>query len=401
MHLKSRSKPYIIPEYSLTGDLLSFLTCNLQYRYQNKGTLPPSMPIQLWFGEFIHGVMEEAYLKWEEEKLEFPWQWDKDIRPIEEMIDQRLRSRGLFPPSKQYCPEHFPEEKIGVYEFGDNPYARIASARAERSINVWGPYLFPLIDSSEIRLKGIRDMPNYDKKHSRSNHYSVNGVIDVLSSFKINNSTQRTIDSYQNTIVQYLQNDKSFRETLKNKIDNEYEVIIDYKGMRRPSTDSETYKQHEWQILTYSWLREQQKDAKPIAAGIVFYLNELVPSIIDLKLIMDDIVNGKTDVKISKKDKESLLEWDGNENYYPTLSDKFRLDRSIRIIPIQKDKIESSLKEFDSVVNQIESSLIKEQEGIKIGDAWKAEAEQRTCDACDFKTICQKNKGNIENFTVP
>ena len=102
---------------------------------------------------------------------------------------------------------------------------------------------------------------------------------------------------------------------------------------------------------------------------------------------MDDIVNGKTDVKISKKDKESLLEWDGNENYYPTLSDKFRLDRSIRIIPIQKDKIESSLKEFDSVVNQIESSLIKEQEGIKIGDAWKAEAEQRTCDACDFKTI--------------
>ena len=38
MKLSTRSKPYIIPEYSLTGDLLSFLTCNLQYRYQNKGT---------------------------------------------------------------------------------------------------------------------------------------------------------------------------------------------------------------------------------------------------------------------------------------------------------------------------------------------------------------------------
>jgi hypothetical protein len=360
------------------------------------------MPIQLWFGEFIHGVMEEAYLKWEEKGLEFPWQWDKDIRPIEEMIDQRLRSRGLYPPSKQYCPEHFPEEKIGLYEFGDNPYARIASARAEKSINVWGPHLFPLIDSSEIRLKGIRNMPNFDENHSRSNHYSVNGVIDVLSSFKINNeSNQRTLDSYQNLIIQYLENNKDFKSILKKQDTDEYEVIIDYKGMRRPSIDSETYKQHEWQILTYSWLRNEQKDAKPIPAGIVFYLNELVPSVMDLKLIKDDIVNGKTDVKVSKKDKESLLEWDGNENYYPTLSNKFRLDRSIRIIPIKEDKIENSLREFDSVVNQIESSLIKEQEGVKIGDAWRAEAEQRTCDACDFKTICAKNKGKIDNFTVP
>lgn len=59
MKLSSRSKAYMIPEYSLTGDLLSFLTCNLQYRYQNKDTLPPSMPIQYGLENLYHGVRKK------------------------------------------------------------------------------------------------------------------------------------------------------------------------------------------------------------------------------------------------------------------------------------------------------------------------------------------------------
>ena len=39
MKLPSRSKAYMIPEYSLTRDLLSFLNCNLQYRPTNRITL--------------------------------------------------------------------------------------------------------------------------------------------------------------------------------------------------------------------------------------------------------------------------------------------------------------------------------------------------------------------------
>lgn len=412
MKIPSRSKSYMIPEYSLTGDLLSFLTCNLQYRYQNKGTLPPSKPVQRWFGEFIHGVMEESYLKWKNEKTQFPWDWKSDIRPIEELIDLRLQVRGLYPHDEDLffsINQHGSELEID--DLNEHDHKKLASARAEKAINVWGEHLFPLIDSSELLIKGIREMPNYNEKISRSNYYGINGVVDVLTSMKINsNIEQTTLGNYNNKIIEILKRDEDFQKRIRNADDNdEYEIIIDYKGMKRPPVVIEDEKaenkwdNHEQQILTYSWLRSKQEDSKPIFAGIIFYLNELVPSKEDLVLIRDEINSKSTDIGYQEeyeKDMNSINKWNEDDKA-PELSDKFKLDRSIRIIKIDDEKQEKSLEKFDNVVSNIESSLIKEMKGCKIQDAWKAESDERTCTACDFKTFCKNSNYETKDFKIP
>ncbi len=448
MKLSARSKDYLVPEYSLTGDLLSFLTCNLQYRYQNKGTLPPSTPIQLWFGEFIHGTMEEAFLRWDnlenKDELNFPWDWRTEIRPIEEMIDKRLQSRGLYPPDEFYCYHNEPTEKAYSCPDNQHPHKLLYSARAEAAINVWGPHLFPLIDNAELLIKGIRNMPNYQEGKSRSIYYSINGVIDVLSSIRMdeiaslnNFNSENSLDSIQNSdkksnfqsnldsfttnsinnqnkinnsnnnnkILEYLANNKEFCDRLYALESDEYEVIIDYKGMKRPSINTENWTHHQWQILTYAWLRSMQEDAKPVVGGIIFYLNELVPSTEDLLSIQEDYKSEEptTDVQISDKDLDILLNWD-SENDLPIhkdLSDKFKMDRSIRIVNIEQELIESSLNEFDEVVDKIESSTLKEINGIPIKQSWKADGDERTCSGCDFRNFCNKNKEMVNNITVP
>lgn len=413
MKLPSRSKSYMIPEYSLTGDLLSFLTCNLQYRYQNKGTLPPSKPVQRWFGEFIHGVMEESYLQWKHENTQFPWDWKTNIRPIEDLIDLRLQVRGLYPHDEDlfFSLYNHHEEEMTIDDLNEHDHKKLASARAEKAINIWGKHLFPLIDSSELLIKGIRHMPDYNEKISRSNYYGINGVVDVLTSMKINkNLHQSTLDNYDNKIIELLKNNPNFQKTIeKSKQGDNYEIIIDYKGMKRPpievkdSKAEDKWETHEQQILTYSWLRSKQEDAKPIFAGIIFYLNELVPSKEDLVLIKDEIRTGMTDVGWQpeyEKDIEAIENWQ-EEDKAPELSDKFKIDRSIRIITIDEGKQEKALEKFDRVVSTIENSLIKEMNGCKIQDAWTAESDERTCLACDFKTFCKNNDVKTKDFKIP
>jgi len=341
----------------------------------------------LWFGEFIHGLMEEAYREWRDEpkKRRFPWLWESDIRNVEAQINDRLIARGLPPPPNLFCPFDSSATTPGFCPDANHPHKLIASQRAEMAINTWGMHLFPIIAEAEVKLKCSRDMPSYHPNLSRSNYYGMKGVIDVISSVSIVNAPSGSL------LLHYLNQHSDVQHYFKVSSLDEYEIIVDYKGMRRPSFVDETWKHHEWQILTYSWLRSQQVGAKQIIAGILIYINELALSIEDMLALKNDINQGQTDIMATGKDLENIQRWNRRSNL-PSLSRTFKENRSIRIIPVNKSAIGASLSRFDQTVEEIEASVLAEIAGVAIRKCWKTNQNIRTCTACDFKNFCPAQK---------
>lgn len=384
MELGIKPPEHIVPSYSLTGDLLSYMRCRLQYRYHNLSALPPSRPVQLWFGEFLHGTLEMAYRYWRErqergEPPSFPWpcqkkEWfgsepnweDHDIGKIANAIEDSLRQRGIQARSTATR---------------DSAYAR-----AEIVVNKLGPHLFPLIETVERKVIGTRPVPPGETK-LRCDNYEVHGVIDVLTHVTLSQARD------ENLIKQFVQQAyPGLRGT--------YEVIVDYKGSRRPRCNEKNWEQDNWQIQTYAWLRKRQPDSLPVAVGILIYFNELLPGSLEMKFLKEGISSKTTDIMPapSSNDAQIIRLWRPGMNI-GQLSLGYRLRRAIRIVPISEQSIDSALEEFDNVVRQTEEDIVDEIKGRNILKAWSPTCEDApTCAACDFRHFCPKPSRSYKEY---
>lgn len=391
MRLSKTRRAYEIPSYSLTGDLLAYLNCGLQYRYQNRGALPPSTPVQLWFGEFIHAVMEEAYVRWDvgTAPTAFPWDWPTTIRPIELEIFRRQRVRGLVAPFNLFCPSDGTASgpRCTCRDPSVQQHRLLASIRSDTAINTWASHLFPLISEAEVNVRGIRPMPVSGSP--RADYYEVSGTIDVLGSVQIANSPAG------NLLLHHLNSDPTINATITHLPGSEYEVILDYKGMRRPSVTAPAWMHFEWQVHTYAWLRSQQSGSAPVVAAILLFVNELEPSGEDVAQLQREVSNNETDVMPGTRDQTVLRSWRRGRPL-PDLSTDLRERRSIRVIPVDAASIQQSLSEFDDVVTDIEETVLMEMQGGSVVSAWQSRPsgnsytapDVRTCTACDHKHYC-------------
>lgn len=375
MVIERKREPEIVPNYSLTGDLLSFLRCGLQYRYHNGSSLPPSRPVQLWFGEFIHGVMEAAYRIWlsSSPRPPFPWPCNPtpyrgnpapgrvpyDIGAIGDMVEETLRAQGKISRSSAAR---------------DSAYSR-----AEAAVNEVALHLFPLVASAEERVIGTRDVPSVGPAASlnlRANRYELHGVIDVLTDVQLNRVPLGNAirDAIMATCSQ---------------LPTHFEVVVDYKGTRRPAVNHAFWTQAEWQVQTYAWLRMRQPNSLPVAAGVLIYINELTPVADDLRDLQREIQQGATDVvpTSGSQDAYMLSLWQPSQAI-PNFSQTFRMQRALRVMPVTQQSQVIATAQFDQVVLQIEQCVVAETVAGTIRDNWNPGGDAGTCVACDFRHFC-------------
>jgi hypothetical protein len=368
IRLGVRPQPFMLPSHSLTADLLSFLRCGLQYRYTCLGGLPSSEPVQLWFGQFIHCVLEEAFRRYAAGRgarnLRRPVYNDAQIDDMIRLVEARLEAQGLRAWEEQ-------GRKLG-------------HDRARVAIKQLGPSLFPLIHRAGVRLTGARRLQ--PAPAGSPERYEVAGVVDVITHVALRDPAVR-----DNGLV------RAILPALGTKTPKQFEVIIDCKGTRRPAPTqggvqglAETY---HWQIQTYAHLRGQQEDSLPVAAGITLYLNELFKSAGDIQKLRREIRTAIADVvPVPGSVAERLLSSraDATGEALPL---EFRLARAIRVFPVSSSSIALALQHFDGVVTWIEACRAKERRNGSVIAAWERNAEgEGTCAACDARTFCPTHK---------
>jgi hypothetical protein len=324
----------------------------------------------MWFGQFIHGVLEEAFRRYRAGGAG-TIVGDTDLEDILDFIARRLEANGLRPRNREL-------------EF-------IGHARARVAVKRLGPELFPIISEAEIPLNGTRNMPfeRWPESLPRraSDRYEMAGIVDVITEVQLDDPRFKA-----NQLV------SAITATLPATLPSEFEVIIDYKGMRRPPLRPRTHAPdfwsiYEWQLQTYAQLRSLRPDAKPVRAGVLVFLNELHPSTTDIEELRHEVRNGRTDVVPAERTNDERFLLNAKRGTVPDLSFKFRLRRALRIVPITEESQELSARQFDNEVLKIEIARAQERASAQIRTVWPTNAsDAATCAACDWRTVCPEHR---------
>jgi hypothetical protein len=277
---------------------------------------------------------------------------------------------------------------------------KLGDCRAKGAVNELGPALFPLISRAEIRLTGSRwlplDMIPKELRFREADRYEMAGVVDVITNIELKDQALAS-----NRILQ------AILRSLTPPLPPRFEILVDYKGMRRPPSkpkagETDYWSVYGWQLQTYASLRRVQKGALPVRGGVILYVNELVPTKGDLRRLRTEMAEGRADLVPApgSVDRALLDAWSPKHDV-PAFSLEYRLARALWPEPVTDQSIDTSLAAFDVIVGRIEVCRGREIRSGRVLDSWeKNTSDASTCTACDSRTFCPKYTGETRP-TIP
>lgn len=221
------------------------------------------------------------------------------------------------------------------------------------------------------------------------------GVVDVITEVQLDDPALA-----HNQIV------RAILDALDASTPSEFEVIVDYKGMRRPpivtnGSGPDYWSIYEWQLQTYARLRSVQPGARPVLAGALVFVNELRPTWTDVEALRREVRADLTDIEPApgSNDEQLLVAHRQRGAPPPAFSFAFRLTRALRVIPISSTSQDAAASHFDDVVFNIELSRARERRSPHILTEWPTNAsDDATCVACDWRTICPEHPSAVPSL---
>ncbi|MFM7037573.1 MAG: hypothetical protein ACKO2L_07610 [Planctomycetaceae bacterium] len=367
MTLSIRPSAAALTTWDVAGDLLSFLRCGLQYRYSRPGKPCPSHSAQQFSGRFLQQVLEDAWLHFKAPASpSFPWP-DTALQELMDHVEQRLAAHGVR------C-----QSALGRH------YTRL---RAAAAVNELGPLLFPLLCHARLHVRGgSHPQPVADSCDSTSQpSWELTSTIHAIARLEPFNPAPGS-----NPLLTLIQ--QHIREFHAETV----ELIVDFQGNQRPDSQQSAPLCDDWtqiQIHAASSLYGPRTQ-HPVVAGMVCYLSELVPSRRQFRFLRQTLLQRPDDPAVPSADSldaRILRTWKPRSasELPPLLSLHFRLQRTIRIIPISSAAQQATLHQLASTIRRINRCRSEEQRSSQILSAWELNpSNPAVCNACDARTWC-------------
>lgn len=366
----TNKKRAVIRDFSISGDLIPYRRCGLQYRHYGVDNLPRSDVSRLWASNFIEAFEKEAYHAW---CIKKELGVDRNVsNELSRIVNRSLRTKGLIPN-----PISYEDDPNGVSE-------KLMNLRAYDVLTFLVNDLFPLICDNNIAIRyrdssmniSSKDCDDSEDMHIYNDFvgFSIYDTCGLIRGISI-------LEAPENNPIR-----KAFGSDIE-RITNDSEVLFQICGMNSPL--NKTSGRHEVLFEELRALMEMRNrntisEGPKVVAGILLFLNELHISKRMMKA--EQIRMYDPNVEIDLDDMDAVLEMeDGNQPSWD-----YRLKKCIKVEYYDQKICSRNLGSIVQLGTEISTNMEQDiMDPSNLISRWEpGQYDEILCSSCDFRYCC-------------